>query len=307
METEVAERILSCGSNLVLEKEGYVPLQVLDEDDYSLSHQDNGVCHFYQNDLCELHRSHGLSHKPVVCQLYPYTLVSTPGGIFVSLLFSCPAVVSGTGADPIEQRKELAQLFKSQKGNIPQLHAPSSHIQVSSQTSITWLEYMELEPKLLKLVERTDPVASLLKMVKLFLPDISYSELSSQLVQIAKGFGGYLSLDDYEMTKFRLSKPSTTIEGECIRRFLVHQIRGKLLIIGPTVICQLLIYALGMAITLDVLDQKKKRNQVLDFSFQYLHEAFVLLEGQLLTPRGDYEQVFLDWEKRLQGAGSLSR
>jgi hypothetical protein len=284
-----------------LEKEGFIPLQVIGEDDYSLSHREDGVCHFYQDDLCELHRSHGISHKPVVCQLYPFTLVSTPQGLFVSLLYSCPAVVAGTGADAAEHREALTQLFELHEGRVPQIPAPKSQIPVTAQTTITWPKYTELEQQFIKLVDGSDPVGSLLKMVELALPSAENSELPNQLVEVAQVVRTNLLADDHENTEFRVLKPTTTIERDCIRRFLVHQIHGKLLIVGPTLVSQLLIYAVGMAIFLDVLEQRKMRSQVLHFSFDHLYDAFELLEEQLLSQSNEYEKQFLDWEKRLEG------
>lgn len=300
---EVAERILNSGSNLVLEKEGFIPLQVIGDNDYSLSHTDDGVCHFYQDDLCELHRSHGISHKPVVCQLYPFTLVSTPQGLYVSLLYSCPAVVAGTGAGAAEQREELTQLFELHGGKVPQIHASKSDILVTTQTTVTWLEYTELEQQFIKLVDSSDPVGSLLKMVRLLLPSADTSELPNQLVKMAQLVRTNLLVDDHENTEFRILKPTTTIERDCIRRFLLHQIHGKLLIVGPTLVSQLLIYAVGMAIFLDDLEQKKMRSQILHFSFDHLYDAFVLLEEQLLAQSSEFEKQFLDWEELLVAKG----
>lgn len=285
---------------MVLEKEGFFPLQVLDEDDYSLSHRDDGVCHFYQNDLCELHRSHGISHKPVVCQLYPFTLVSTPEGIFVSLLYSCPAVIAGTGASAEEQKVELKQLFELHGENVPQITAPESLIPVTTYSTITWNEYLELEQQFLNLVDRTDPVGSVLRMVQLVLPSAGHSELLIQLMNVAQVVREKQLPDDFKSNQFRVLKPTTMLERDCIRRFLLHQVHGKLLIVGPTLVSQLLIYAVSLAIFLDVLEQKKIASGVLSFSFDHLFESFELLEEQLLAQSSELEQLFLDWEEQLE-------
>ena len=287
----------------MLEKEGFIPLQVIGEGEYSLSHREDGVCHFYQDDLCELHRSHGISHKPVVCQLYPYTLVSTPHGHFVSLLYSCPAVVSGTGAGEAEQREALTQLFKLGGGNVPQIDASKPHIMVTSQTTISWLEYLELEQQFIRLVDGSDPVGSLLGMVELLIPDVDKSVLLTRLVEIARFVKTSLLTPRRE---FRILKPTTTIERDCIRRFLLHQIHGKLLIVGPTLVSQLLMYAVSMAVFVDVLAQKEARSQASNFSFDHLYDSFVLLEEQLLAQSSELEQEFMDWEERLVGSQAVS-
>lgn len=299
METDVAERILTAGCNLVLEKEGFVPLQILDDDEYSLSHADDGVCHFYQDDLCELHRSEGISHKPVVCQLYPFTLVRTPRGIFVSLLYSCPAVVSGAGVGADEHREELTQLFELHGDRVPQLFTPDTHIQLTAQSKISWPEYMRIEQQLLKSIDSSDPVGSLLRMVGSVLPTPSESILSGQLVEVVQVVRANLLLDYHETTDFRILKPATAMERDCIGRFLVHQIHGKLLLVGPTLVSQLLIYAVGMAIFLDFLERKKAEERVLHFSFEHLHQAFELLEEKLLAQSWEFEKRFLDWERAL--------
>ena len=299
VEAEVADRILNSGSNLILEKEGYIPLQMIDDGEFSLSHQEDGVCHFYQNELCELHRSHSLSHKPVVCQVFPYTFVNTRQGIFVSLLYSCPAVVLGTGAGEAEQRESLTELFELHKGVVPQISVPDSPVQVTAAQSISWPEYMEFEQQFLDCISGSDPVGSLLKMVETLLPGAVNTELRNQLLEVAQLVGSNLSVDDYEMADLQILLPTTAIERDSIQRFIAHQIHGKLLLVGTTLVSQLLAYAVGIAVLLDFLEQKKKLRPILDFSFDDLYDAFALLEEQLLWQSGEFEQLFLDWEQRL--------
>ena len=302
MGTAVAERILNSSSNLVLEKEGFIPLQVLDEDDFSLSHRDDGVCHFFQNELCELHRVHGLSHKPIVCQLYPYTLVSTPQGIFVSHLYSCPAVVAGTGASPEAQREELLQLFVSHGEDVPRINVTESQISITAHKSIKWTEYLKLEQHLFEMLDGADPIGSLLRMIESLLPDDSRPDLSSRLIELTEIIKKDLRLlgsDDYDT---EIPKPKTAMERECIERFLRHQVHGKLLIVGRSVLSQLAVYATSMLIFLELLEKQKREKRVLHFSFQELYHLFEYLEEHLLSHTGEMKNRFLTWEKQLVNA-----
>ena len=91
-----------------LVKEGYQPLKVLDED-YELARLPDLGCHFLEDSLCRIHGEAGPGAKPTVCQLYPFQLVRSPGGYYISLAFSCPAVISGTGEELSKHREGLRQ------------------------------------------------------------------------------------------------------------------------------------------------------------------------------------------------------
>ena len=65
------------------------------DDEFELARADDGSCYFLKDGLCGIHAEQGLTAKPSVCQLYPLSLVATPDGYYVSLAFTCPAVISG--------------------------------------------------------------------------------------------------------------------------------------------------------------------------------------------------------------------
>lgn len=295
----MAERILHCGSNLALEQKGYLPLEVVDDDTYTLFHQDNGVCHFYQDDLCELHRSHGLSHKPVVCRLYPYTLVGTPGGTFVSLLYSCPAVMAGTGAGPSEQREDLTALFQQHGSKIPHIAALQSPIPVTGQKTISWPEYLKLEEELGELLDGADPVGSLFKMVQVLLPTVETAALRSQVVEVAKMVKAALPSHEDLRGEFSVLTPTNTMERASIQRFLLHHLHGKLFLVGSTLVSQTLAYAVGLGLFLQILEEKKRREEVLHFSFDLLHQCFEWLEETFLPRLDKLDRHFLAWEEQI--------
>lgn len=304
MEASTATRILNSGANIALEKKGFIPLQMVGENAYSLSHAEDGVCHFYQDDLCELHRSHGISHKPVVCQLYPYTIVNTPEGLFVSHLYSCPAVVAGTGACAEEQMEGLIKLFDLHGEKVPRLTAPDSRIPVTVQDTITWPEYLELEQQFIQLVDGSDPVVSFLRMVELLLPGNKVSTLASRLVEVCQTIKTEMLLENRDRGEFQILRTATMMESECIKRFVLQQIHGKLLLVGHTLVSQLLMYAVSLAVFLDLLESRKKRNEVLHFSFQHLYHCFEFLEEKLISQSRKSEKLFLAWEMKLVGSHS---
>jgi len=68
----------------------------------------DGSCPYLdEDDLCAIHKEHGLQAKPLACRLFPLTFLRTPDGLTVPLRFSCPAVALGAGAPLKDDEKQL--------------------------------------------------------------------------------------------------------------------------------------------------------------------------------------------------------
>ncbi len=80
---------------------------------YGLAKHSDGRCVFLDGEnLCIIHKLHGLNAKPLACQLYPFILTPAAGQLHVGLRFDCPAVIRNEGAHLSTYERELKQLCK---------------------------------------------------------------------------------------------------------------------------------------------------------------------------------------------------
>jgi Fe-S-cluster containining protein len=306
VEGEKAARIQSTPLHRELVKEGYQPLAVLAESVHHLSYNQQGRCHYHRDDRCGLHSQYGLDYKPVVCQLYPFIVVDTPAGHFVSLLFSCPSVVSGGGLSLAQQQQDFQRLFERHEGRVPTLPKVREHILITQFSTMTWSQYLALEAQMLARLERDDPVRFLLRCACSILeqdPDGLRIKASSALLEflefelfpeILACFRATLESpedpDAYlaEMTSAPdIELPDTEPEREAVGRYIANQLHGKLLLIGPSLVARLLLVA-GAVSTL--LQQARVHG---------LQAAFALCEERFVAQSNDLEPLLLDFETAL--------
>lgn len=287
-----------------LVRDNYQPLAVVNGNSHILNSDQSGRCHYLRENLCSLHQVEGLSHKPVICQLYPYNLVRTPDGVHVSLLYSCPSVVSGDGALLKKSREALIALFRSHKGQVPQLGPVREHILVTQRSTVTWQQYLKLEKNLLEHLNRQDPISYLLKAAsRLALPRPHRAQFGSntkKLDDLLMGtFQGFASsIRDHlrgqeQQTLLPLLKPKGSFLKDIITRFLQNQFQGKLLIIGPTMVCRLILLASGLALLLEQLQKHKAP------SLAQIQEGFAYLEERLVSQSNQFESGLLEFEDLL--------
>jgi len=80
---------------------------------YGLAKRLDGRCVFLDDDnLCLIHKLHGLPAKPLACQLYPFVLTPLAGKWRVGLRFDCPAVVENVGVLLTHHEADLRRLEK---------------------------------------------------------------------------------------------------------------------------------------------------------------------------------------------------
>jgi len=80
---------------------------------YGLARRADGRCVFLdEENLCAIHRLHGLKAKPLACQLYPFVFTPFAGKLRVGLRFDCPAVCGNEGQSLTAYKKEIRQLAK---------------------------------------------------------------------------------------------------------------------------------------------------------------------------------------------------
>lgn len=302
-----------------LVREGYQPLRVLAESFHFLDYREDGTCHFLDSDqLCGLHKSHDPTYKPVICRLYPFNLVPTPDGWYASVLFSCPAVISGTGAPLEAHREELANLLTGEEGKLPTLPPVKQHILAHQEETVPWNQYLEWEDKLLDALNPQDPAQSLLKAARdllpgspklqekveefgnlalLYLEDCEDPELFFE--QLCRGEKPYSERLQTQLSSFQLRAPSNRLVQEVLSRYLQSLIRGKLLVIGPTLFCRLVLVAVSLSILLGDLEVLAERDGELHFSFPHLEECFDTCETRLVAQSNDLEPYLLELEQEL--------
>jgi Fe-S-cluster containining protein len=284
-------------------KQGYEPLRVVADSFHFLGYNDKGQCHFLDQSLCALHKHEGISHKPVICQIYPYNLVQTPDGIHVSLLYSCPSVVTGRGA-PLEQSRDaLQQLFETSQ--VPVLGPVREHILVTQFSTVTWQQYLVVEQSLWKHIDLEDPVAYLLGAANsLAVPQpwqARFDRRPKSLNKLVSGpfqdFAGsvwaFLKETDDEQA-IPMGKPRTDLVRKTINHFLRNQIQGKLLVIGPSMVARLVLLACALNI---LLYELKARGPTIDA--KDLEESFAFIEERLVSQSNEVEPALLEFEEYL--------
>jgi len=100
--------------------------------------------------------------KPSVCQLYPFALVNTPDGYFLSASYSCPAVIAGTGSAVSEQLDGLTEIVKNSPYFSDDDTFEPPTITISENTKIPWSEYLVMEKTMLESIGSVDPVRDII-------------------------------------------------------------------------------------------------------------------------------------------------
>jgi Fe-S-cluster containining protein len=73
----------------------------------------DGSCSFLIDNRCFIHSTLGEENKPRMCQLFPYTFVPTPAGIYVGVSFSSMAAARNLGELLTDQRSMLENMWQT--------------------------------------------------------------------------------------------------------------------------------------------------------------------------------------------------
>lgn len=291
-----------------------------------LGYNEAGQCLFYDDGLCSIHKEHGGEAKPLICQVYPYNFVNTPDGMTVSLLFSCPSVVAGNPDDSEEARNEISALLEQER--LPVLSQIKKHILVTSWETMEWETYLRWESVFFKDWNDSEPVESLIKAtaslietngVKPASPEL-LQETTEAISQFAVSCLVYLEPEADDETffmalhndekpasqrlgallpQFSLLTPHSQIEREALSRYVRNQVEGKLLLIGPSLVCRLLLCTTALSILLYDLDVMRERDDTRHFDFSHLQQAFATCEERLVSQSNDLEAYLLEMEEYL--------
>jgi Fe-S-cluster containining protein len=147
-----------------VQREGFHPLTVV-EDQLQLARRDNLDCFFLEEERCLIHQEGGPSAKPAPCRLFPFQLVGTPDGYYVSMSFSCPAVISGCG-EPTDHSLEDLKLTVQESPHFFPPELDTSHlVTVATDVKLPWEAYLEYESSVLNDILNADNLTDCLLRV----------------------------------------------------------------------------------------------------------------------------------------------
>lgn len=295
--SDKAEQIIQSDFHRGLVKEGYQPLEVLAGTYHFLGSDEEGACCYHEGDKCGLHSRYGAASKPLICQLYPFSLVPTPAGYFVSTLFSCPSVVKGEGVTLDQHQAELLDLIERGAPALPEVQ---EHILVTQQATITWEQYLTIEPSLTRALEDNYPVDVLLRAACLLVEaepaKVDFAQSPSMMERAREQEWSHLVAlmigsdrnDVWERAhQVWQRKKSAKLRAQ-IRRYLESLIAGKLLLTGPSLVCRLLLVSASLGVILWLKGEEEEWDGP---------ALFALLEEQLVAQSNELEEELhqLEW------------
>ena len=95
-----------------------------------------------------------------------------------------------------------------------------------------------------------------------------------------------------ELEPFQLLKPPNAFVREAVHRYITNLIRGKLLLLGPSLVGRILFLCVGLGILFYDL-------QARHFDFDELEKAFDVCEGKLLSQSNEFEEAMCELEDEM--------
>lgn len=166
----------------------------------------DGSCSFLVDNLCAIHSHLGEDAKPGTCQLFPYTFVETPSGVYTGVSMNSMAAVRNLGQPLVEQRGKLDGYYAKMKSYLSNKAVeasstasgarqigdnPYSSVVLSGQTSVSWDEFLHVDKKMLdtiKKAEKTneDFLLTLLKIEDIVWLACNMSKMGQPLSEISE-------------------------------------------------------------------------------------------------------------------------
>jgi Fe-S-cluster containining protein len=314
------------------EREGYVPLEVL-ENKINANRQGNGHCMFLTEEiLCGLHSELGSQGKPVGCQLYPYRPTTTPSGTYFTLSFACPSVVAGKSADLEANRSDLTTIL----AKWPQAadwygEALLAQDQVQG---VTWESYLMLEEWMMERYDPRRPLDSLLEIACIvsaiamgeagwpppaeppleleLLRDLLKTYLTAivSIIENEKDHAARAPYADAVNTGSRMPScylgdgllPGLSLDRslpdwalETFHRFVRNQILGKS-VLTPSVVSKLLAMAIGFVCLCHYAEGFRLSRSEEQLSLQSLTLAFEVVEADVVSHSSALAVFYNDFE-----------
>ena len=322
------DRISGTKVHQQLTKEGFVPLPVVDGQ-ARVGRRANQECLYLSDSGCSIHSEAGAAAKPSVCRLFPFSLINTPDGYYVSLSFSCPSVMAGMGRQATEHLQELTEIVADSPYFTASNPVPDGLVTVMEGERIAWKDYLELEERILDGLSMESPIQDLLalacmqvcgqggtanqvyqearRIMPYFvantisimeLPD-SYEEREEVVEALLTG-GCFSGLLGHRMPPLEdLWSLNRQLTRQLVNRYVQNKIWGKKLTSGPTVVARILMLAVAIAILLHYARAKRADHGDPTYDVKDLEWSFDLIEANLFTHSTDLLQTFLQFERSL--------
>lgn len=158
-----AERLSRAEATAEVLRAGYQPLRLV-EDRIEVGRRQDGSCVFLTAEGCSVHRESGPFAKPSVCQLYPLSVVNSPDGYYLSLVFSCPSVVQGGGRDLSAQLDDMRETLERSEFYDGQ-RVDRTEVALTERRAMSWREWCRLEPTVSAILEEFGPVKGGVRLV----------------------------------------------------------------------------------------------------------------------------------------------
>ena len=315
---------------------GYVPLRVVNGDTATTMRPD-GFCAFHDGGGCSIHREKGMEAKPTVCQMFPFSLVNSPDGYYLSLSFSCPSVLKGTGQPVSEQVDSLQKAVSASSFFANGPMDSESHVALTSKQAISWQQYLTVEQGLMANLDPNNPTLSLLDAVLMLAehptdridwsqvrPSSELKERTSRLFPFYFAYtlaslensnspeglerycGGLLEgealssnlLPGQDLPEFQLYQPTNDTTKDLIERYIQNLVLGKQLLSGGPFVSRLLMLSVSVAVLLFYLQARTNGG-----SRAPLHDdhvwCFHLVETCILSHTEVLTSLFAHFESEL--------
>ena len=315
---------------------GYVPLRVVNGDTATTMRPDV-FCAFHDGGGCSIHREKGMEAKPTVCQMFPFSLVNSQDGYYLSLSFSCPSVLKGTGQPVSEQVDSLQKAVSASSFFANGPMDSESHVALTSKQAISWQQYLTVEQGLMANLDPNNPTLSLLDAVLMLAehptdridwsqvrPSSELKERTSRLFPFYFAYtlaslensnspeglerycGGLLEgealssnlLPGQDLPEFQLYQPTNDTTKDLIERYIQNLVLGKQLLSGGPFVSRLLMLSVSVAVLLFYLQARTNGG-----SRAPLHDdhvwCFHLVETCILSHTEVLTSLFAHFESEL--------
>ena len=324
-----------------IQARGFKPLRILNNE-IQVGRKSDHSCHFLQDDLCSIHGELGPEQKPTVCQLYPFTLINTPDGYFLSLSFSCPTVLKNSGESLKSQVPHLQKIIEDSTFFPARVLGQNMAVALCQNREITWEQYLELETELLNHYSAQAPIKSLLQMVCKLVEAAADREFhwpnevnKDILMEAASRFyifcaSAIATLEEpvseaaRERYTLRLLEPESIesnllnakIQGfqvhppeeselqDLLKRYVENLILGKQLIHQAPLASRILMLAVSIGVLLYFLEQRKILAKRSKATDEDLEWVFDLVETSLMSHSDKMTDLFLQYEQILLWAAA---
>jgi Fe-S-cluster containining protein len=324
-----------------LQRSGFVPLVVVEDGETRVGRRENHSCLFMSDGGCSIHRERGGFAKPTVCQLYPFALVNSPDGYYLSLSFSCPSVLRGEGRPLSEQIDAVKRTISESSYYSSEAMAANSHVALTQSCAMEWSEYLRVEEALVSCIGTENTMKDLLKAAASLVQYAQRQERgiwepasfeTATLQALAEKhplFAAYtvaalergepeeereilweqlLAGERVESTlvggclpEFDLLGPDDSETENLVGRFVLNQILGKHLISSAPLLSRLLMLASSLSVLFFYHQASLQNPDPVRTPHGHLAWAFDLIETRLLGHTERLTPIFLEFEKLAVG------